>query len=442
MEAPTRYARSGELRIAYQVLGDGPFDLVFAPGYLSHLEQNQWWPPYRAFFERMARFSRLLVFDRRGTGLSDRILALGSFEELMDDIGAVLDAAGSERAALFGGAEGGPMCALFAATYPERTTALVLGASYARRKWAPDYPWGLDEETQNRILDGYEERWGRAGFGSRAIAPSLAEDERFQTWYAQAQRFSGTPASARAWFRVTMEIDIRDVLPAIRVPTLVIHRTGDRVIPVESGRYLAQQIPNAKYVEFPGDDHFPFVGDSQSIVDEVEEFLTGSRPQREPDRVLATVLFTDIVESTRLAAELGDRRWTQLLAEHNRVVRAELERHRGKVVRVEGDGSLSTFDGPARAVGCALAIRDGVQALGLEIRAGLHTGEVELAPTGVEGIAVHIGARVASLAESGEVLASSTVKDLVVGSGIEFADRGVRALKGVPGEWRLYAVTD
>lgn len=442
MEAPTRYARSGELRIAYQVLGDGPFDLVFAPGYLSHLEQNQWWPPYRAFFERMARFSRLLVFDRRGTGLSDRILALGSFEELMDDIGAVLDAAGSERAALFGGAEGGPMCALFAATYPERTTALVLGASYARRKWAPDYPWGLDEETQNRILDGYEERWGRAGFGSRAIAPSLAEDERFQTWYAQAQRFSGTPASARAWFRVTMEIDIRDVLPAIRVPTLVIHRTGDRVIPVESGRYLAQQIPNAKYVEFPGDDHFPFVGDSQSIVDEVEEFLTGSRPQREPDRVLATVLFTDIVESTRLAAELGDRRWTELLAEHNRVVRAELERHRGKVVRVEGDGSLSTFDGPARAVGCALAIRDGVQALGLEIRAGLHTGEVELAPTGVEGIAVHIGARVASLAESGEVLASSTVKDLVVGSSIEFADRGVRALKGVPGEWRLYAVTN
>jgi pimeloyl-ACP methyl ester carboxylesterase len=294
----TRYARSGELRIAYQVHGDGPIDLLFAPGYLSHLEQNQWLPAYAAFFERLAAFSRLIVFDRRGTGLSDRILALGSFEELMDDIGVVLDAAGSERAALFGGAEGGPMCALFAATFPERTAALVLGASYARRGWAPDYPWGLDEETQNRILDGYEERWGRPGFGARSIAPSLIDDERFQVWYAQAQRFSGTPASARAWFRVTMDIDIREVLPAIRVPTLVVHRTGDRVIPVESGRHLAEHIPDAKYVELPGHDHFPFVGDMNAIVDEVEEFLTGSRPVRQRDRVLATVLFTDIVGST------------------------------------------------------------------------------------------------------------------------------------------------
>lgn len=440
MEAETRYARSGDLRIAYQVHGDGPVDLVFAPGYLSHLEQNQWWPEYSAFFEKMASFSRLIVFDRRGTGLSDRILTLGSFEELMDDIGVVLDAAGSERAALFGGAEGGPMCALFAATFPERTSALILGASYARRGWAPDYPWGLDEETQQRILDGYEERWGRIGFGARALAPSRVDDDRFQAWYAQAQRFSGTPASARAWFRITMEIDVRNVLPAIRVPTLVIHRSGDRVIPIESGRYLAEHIPDAKLVEVPGDDHFPFVGDIDSIVDEVEEFLTGSRRAREPDRVLATVLFTDIVDSTGLAAELGDRRWTELLAEHHRVVRAELERHRGKVVRVEGDGTLSTFDGPARAVGCATAIRDAMRPLGVEIRAGLHTGEIELAGSGVEGIAVHIGARVSALAAPGEVLASSTVKDLVVGSGIEFADRGAHELKGVPGEWRLYGV--
>ena len=442
MEAETRYAKSGDLRIAYQIQGDGPIDLLFAPGYLSHLEQNQWWPAYAAFFARMASFSRLIVFDRRGTGLSDRILALGSFEELMDDIGVVLDAAGSERAALFGGAEGGPMCALFAATFPERTTALVLGASYARRGWAPDYPWGLDEETQQRILAGYEERWGRPGFGARAIAPTLADDERFQAWYAQAQRFSGTPASAREWFRITMDIDVRDVLPAIRVPTLVVHRSGDRVIPVESGRYLAEHIPDAKYSELPGHDHFPFVGDMDAILDEVEEFLTGSRPTREPDRVLATVLFTDIVRSTERAAALGDRRWTELLAEHHRVVRAALEDHRGKAVRIEGDGTLSTFDGPARAVNCATAVRRALASLDLEIRAGVHTGEIELAPSGVEGIAVHIGARVASLAASGEVLVSSTVKDLVVGSGIVFADRGRHELKGVPGEWQLYAVAD
>ena len=440
MEAETRYARSGDLRIAFQVHGDGPIDLVFAPGYLSHLEQNQWWPGYAEFFDKMASFSRLIVFDRRGTGLSDRVLTLGSFEELMDDIGAVMDAAGSERAALFGGAEGGPMCALFAATFPERTSALILGASYARRGWAPNYPWGLDDETQQRILGGYEERWGRPGFGARSIAPTLVDDERFQTWYAQAQRFSGTPAAARAWFRVTMEIDVRDVLPAIRVPTLVIHRTGDRVIPVESGRYLAEHIADAKYAELPGVDHFPFVGDIDAIVDEVEEFLTGSRRAREPDRVLATVLFTDIVGSTQRAAELGDRRWASLLAEHHRVVRAELERHRGRVVRIEGDGTLSTFDGPARAVNCASAIRQALVSLGVDIRAGLHTGEIELVETGVEGIAVHIGARVAALAMPGEVLTSSTVKDLVVGSGIEFADRGTHSLKGVPGDWQLYAV--
>jgi len=441
MEVETRYAKSGDLRIAYQVHGDGPIDLLFAPGYLSHLEQNQWWPAYAAFFARMASFSRLIVFDRRGTGLSDRILALGSFEELMDDIGVVLDAAGSERAALFGGAEGGPMCALFAATFPERTTALVLGASYARRGWAPDYPWGLDEETQRRVLDGYEDRWGRPGFGSRAMAPTLVDDERFQAWNAQAQRFAGTPASAREWFRITMDIDVRDVLPAIRVPTLVFHRSGDRVIPVESGRYLAAHIPNAKYVELPGHDHLPFVGDdNNAIVDEIEEFLTGSRRPREPDRVLATVLFTDVVGSTELAAELGDKRWTELLAEHHGIVRTALEHHRGKVVRIEGDGTLSTFDGPARAVNCATAIRHALAPLDLEIRAGLHTGEIELAPSGVEGIAVHIGARVASLAAPGEVLVSSTVKDLVVGSGLAFADRGRYELKGVPGEWQVYAV--
>ena len=441
MQSETRYARSGDLNIAYQVLGDGPIDFVFTPGYMSHLEQNQWWPAYRGFLERMASFSRLLVFDRRGTGLSDRILALGSFEEMMDDIRAVMDAAGSERAALLGGAEGGPICALFAATFPERTSALVLVGSYARRTWAPDYPWGLDEETQQRILQGYEKNWGKQDFGLSTLAPSAVGDERFAEWYAQACRFAGTPSSARAWFQVTMEIDIRDVLPAIRVPTLVVQLAGDRVIPVEAGRYLATHIADAKYVVLDGIDHLPVTAGAGAVVDEIEEFLTGSRSSREPDRVLATVLFTDIVGSTERAAELGDRDWTALLAEHHALVRDRLEQFRGKEIRISGDGFLATFDGPARAVRCACAIRDGVRGLGLEIRAGLHTGEIELADTGVEGLAVHLGARISALALAGEVLVSSTVKDLVVGSGIEFVDRGEFELKGVPGEWRVHAVT-
>ncbi len=442
MHARTRYARSGDLYLAYQVLGDGPIDLVWAPGYMSHVEQNQWWPSYARFLGRLASFSRLIMFDRRGTGLSDRRLELGSFEEMMDDVSAVMEAAGSERAALFGGAEGGPMCALFAATFPERTSALVLGASYARRTSAPDYPWGIDAETRQKIFASYETSWGGEEFGVRALAPTSAEDPRFRQWFAQACRFAGTPSSALAWFKVTMEIDIRDVLPAIRVPTLVVHRSEDRVIPVEAGRYLAEHIPEAKYVELEGADHFPFEGDTEPVLDAVEEFLTGSRRHREPDRVLATVLFTDIVGSTERAAELGDRAWTALLASHHALVRERLERFRGREIRISGDGFLATFDGPARAVRCACAIRDAVRGLGIEIRAGLHTGELELAETGVEGIAVHLGARIADLAQASEVLVSSTVKDLVVGSGIGFAERGTYELKGVPGDWRVYLVSD
>ena len=440
MNGETRYARSGDLRIAYQVLGDGPIDLVWAPGYLSHLEQNQWWPSYASLIERMASFSRLIVFDRRGTGLSDRILSLGSFEELLDDITAVLDAASSERAALFGGAESGPMCALYAATFPERVSALVLGASYPRRTVAPGFPWGFDEDRQDEVLASYDTRWGTPSFGVRSLAPSLADDERFRQWHAQACRFAGTPASAVAWFRITMEIDIRDVLPAIRVPTLVIHRTGDRVVPVGAGRYLADKIPDARLLELPGADHYPFSGDYEPALEEIEEFLTGSRRRREPDRVLSTMLFTDIVGSTERAAELGDQRWTALLADHHRVVREQLDRHRGQEVRVVGDSFLATFDGPARAIRCASAIREAVGVLGIEVRAGLHTGEIELAPSGIEGLAVHIGARVAALADAGEILVSSTVKDLVAGSGFVFDDRGRHVLKGVPGDWQLHAV--
>lgn len=440
MNGETRYARSGDLRIAYQVIGDGPIDLVWAPGYLSHLEQNQWWPAYASLLERLASFSRLIVFDRRGTGLSDRILSLGSFEELLDDITAVLDAASSKRAALFGGAESGPMCVLYAATFPERVAALVLGASYPRRTVAPGFPWGFDEARQAEVLESYETRWGTPSFGVRSLAPSLADDEQFREWHAQACRFAGTPASAVAWFRITMEIDIRDVLPAIRVPTLVIHRTDDRVVPVGAGRYLAEHIPDARLLELPGADHYPFSGDFEPALEEIEEFLTGSRGHREPDRVLATMLFTDIVGSTERAVELGDRRWKELLAGHHRVVRAALTQHRGNEIRLTGDGFLATFDGPARAIRCAEVIRDGVRGLGLEIRAGLHTGEIELASSGVEGVAVHLGARVSSLAGAGEILVSSTVKDLVVGSGVSFEDRGAHTLRGVPGEWRVYAV--
>ena len=408
---------------------------------MSHLEQNWTWPAYADFLERMASFSRLILFDRRGTGLSDRILSLGSFEELLDDMRAVLDAVGSERAALFGGAEGGPMCALFAATFPERTAALVLGGSYPRRTWAPDYPLGLDEAARERILGAYDARWGSERFGVHKVAPTLADDAQFKRWHAQACRFAGTPGAARAWFQITMEIDVRDVLPAIRVPTLVLHRTGDLVVPVEAGRYLAEHIPNATLVEFEGADHYPFVGDDDPFLDEVEEFLTGSKRPRQPDRVLATVLFTDIVGSTERAVELGDRRWKTLLDDHHRLVRTELARARGREIRIAGDGFLATFDGPARAIRCACTIRDAVRELGLEIRAGLHTGEIELTGAGIEGIAVHIGARVAELAGAGEVLASSTVKDLVAGSGLEFADRGTHVLKGVPGEWRVHAVS-
>ncbi|HEY6112905.1 MAG TPA: alpha/beta hydrolase, partial [Gaiellaceae bacterium] len=312
MEAETRYAKSGELSIAYQVHGEGPVDLLLAPGYLTHLEQNQWWPGYEHFLERLRSFSRLILFDRRGTGLSDRILALGSFEELLDDIRAVLDATSSEKVALVGQAEGGPMCALFAATFPERTSALVLNASYARRMWAPDYPWGLDDASRKRILEGYEARWGSERFALRALARSMEGDAEFRRWYTQACRFAGTPGSARAWFEAQMQIDIREVLPAIRVPTLIVHRIDDPVVPIQASRHLAENISGSKLVELPGEDHFPFVGDADGLVDEVEEFLTGSRPTREPDRVLATVLFTVIVSSTEHAAELGDRRWTEL----------------------------------------------------------------------------------------------------------------------------------
>jgi len=439
VQPETKYAKTGDLFIAYQVMGEGPLDLVYAPAYSTHLELNWEWPPYARFLQRLASFSRLLLFDRRGTGLSDPAPVPSTLEQTMDDLRAVMDAERSERAALFGWGEGGPMSALFAATYPEPTSGLVLYASFAKGSWSPDFPWGMTLEMQELFLDILDRRWGRDVVAAGAVAPSVHRDEDFRRWLLRFQR-GMSPGAAKGWFRMTTEIDIRHVLPAIRVPTLVLHRTDDRMRPVGGSRFIAEQIPGSKYVELPGTDNGPFVGDADALVDEVQEFLTGIRPAPELDRVLATVLFTDIVGSTEKAATLGDRRWRELLDAHDERIRALIERFRGREVNTAGDGFLAAFDGPGRAVRCAQSIAEAVLALGLEIRAGVHTGEIELAGDDIRGIAVHIGARVSALAGPGEVLVSSTVKDLVAGSGLSFEDRGVHTLKGVPDEWHLYAV--
>ena len=437
----TRYAQSGDVNIAFQVVGDGPLDLVYVPGWVSHLEYFWQEPSYAAFLRRLASFSRLILFDKRGTGMSDRVpdSELPTLEQRMDDVRAVMDAVGSEEAALLGMSEGGPMCLLFAATYPERTRAVIILGSYARRTWAPDHPWAPTEADHEAFIEEVARDWGGA-VGLAARAPSQVGNEAFSRWWSTYLRMSASPGAAKTFTRMNAQIDVRDVLPLVQVPTLIVHRGGDRAMSVEGSRYMAERIEGARYVELPGEDHLPFVGDQDQILDEVEEFLTGVRRGPEPDRVLATVLFTDIVGSTGRAAELGDRRWRELLEAHHAAVRGELERFRGREVDTAGDGFLATFDGPARAIRCATAIRGAVERLGLTIRAGLHTGECELHGNNVSGLAVHMGARVAALASPSEVLVSSTVKDLVAGSGIEFDDRGVHELKGIPGDWRLYAV--
>jgi class 3 adenylate cyclase len=443
MQPETRYAKSGDVHIAYQVTGDGPLDLVWIHGWISHLEYAWEYPPFVHCLRRLGAFTRLIRLDKRGTGLSDRvsIAELPTLEQRMDDVRAVLDAVGSERAALLGASEGGPMCALFAATYPERSAALVLYGSYAKSVASPDHPWGFspDFSAREQELDRLTENWGKT-VRQDQFAPGSTVDRAYLEWSAAYNRLGASPGAAVALLRMNHEIDMRNVLPSIRVPTLVVHRTDDGIAAVEAGRYMAERIPGAKYVELPGRDHSIWAGDSDVVLDEIEEFLTGVRPVAEADRVLATVLFTDIVGSTRHLAELGDRRWTSLLDEHFRLARREIARHRGREIKTTGDGLLATFDGPARAVRCAIAVRNGVRQHGIQIRAGLHTGEVDLLDRDLGGIAVHLGARVMAEAETGEVLVSSTVKDLVAGSGIEFNDRGARTLKGVPGEWRLFRV--
>jgi len=431
----THYAKSGDVRIAYQVAGGGPFDLVFVPGFISNLDLA-WEDPNRAhFFSRLASFSRLILFDKRGTGLSDRVGSVASLEERMDDVRAVMDALESERAALFGISEGGAMSMLFAATYPERTRALVLYGSYGH------FPlWVLPPDKFKAFMEIVERDWG-TGATARFFAPSKAEDETFRRGWARFERLGASPSAVAALFRMNNEIDVRHVAPAIRVPTLVIHKTGDTRVSVEAGRFLGSAIPGAKFVELPGCDHVLWVGDVDRIADEIEEFLTGSRSEMEPDRVLATVMFTDIVDSTKRASELGDRRWQGLLEQHNQILRRELEKFRGREVKTLGDGVLATFDGPARAVRCATSMVESVRSLDLQLRGGVHTGEVETKGDDIGGIAVHIAARIAALAQGGQVLVSSTVRDLVAGSNLRFIDQGARTLKGIPEEVRLYAVS-
>ncbi len=438
MKPETRYATSGDVHIAYQVTGSGPIDVVLVPGFMSHLDAD-WDNPVRArLLQRLSSFCRLIRLDKRGTGLSDRV-KIGTLEERMDDVRAVMDAAGSEKAALFGYSEGGPMSILFSATYPERTTALIIYGSYARRLRAPDHPHGMSPEEFDAFIQRLEREWGGPA-AMDMFVPSMANDPAAREGFANYLRQAASPGTVVDIMRMNREIDVRPILPAVRVPTLVLHRNGDRLTHIGQGQYLADQIRGARMRELRGEDHAWTAGDGDTVVDEIEEFLTGSRHDSEPDRILTTVLFTDIAGSTERAAALGDRRWRELLEQHHAMVRRKLAEYRGREIDTAGDGFLMSFDGPARGVRCANAVIDDARSLGLEVRAGLHTGECEIMGDKLSGLAVHIGARVAANASPGEVLVSSTVKDLVAGSGLRFSDRGMRTLKGIPGEWRIFAL--
>jgi class 3 adenylate cyclase len=436
----TSYARSGDVHIAYQVFGRGELDLVLVPGYVTHIELMWEHEPAARFLEALASFARVIVFDRRGSGLSDPVSDAPTLEVRMDDVRAVMDAAGSERAALLGISEGVPMSILFAATYPDRVEALVCSGGMARSTWAEDYPWPLPAEA---IIESSVEfilpHWGD-GSVIEVVAPSQSENPATRAFLGRMQRATASPGMIAGLGQMFLELDIREVVPTVHTPTLVLHRVHDRLVNVRNGRWLAEHLPNARLVELAGDDHVPWYEGADEWLGEVQEFLTGTRASPEIDRILATVLFTDIVGSTQTAAKLGDHRWRELLEEHRRAVRESLERFRGHEVKTIGDGFLATFDGPARGVHCARSIIESSAPLGLEIRAGLHTGECEVMGDDIGGMAVHIASRVSGLAGPGEVLVSRTVKDLVVGSGIDFSDRGEHTLKGVPDSWRLHAV--
>jgi pimeloyl-ACP methyl ester carboxylesterase/class 3 adenylate cyclase len=441
MTVETRYAKTGDIHIAYQVVGDGPVDIVLAAEFWHSIEVQWDQPELAAFLERLSSFGRLISFDQRGSGVSDPVSLreLTSLDLWMDDINVVMDEVGSESAILYGIGGGGTMSMLFAATHPQRVSGLVLVNSFARLSRAPDYPWGRGPELEEEVQHVMRTGWGRGVFLD-LVAPSRVGDEEFRRWWARYQRIGSSPGTVMSMRRMLGQIDVRDVLPSIRAPTLVLHRAQTTWNRVEHGRYLAEHIPGARLVEVPGADHFFFLGDSEAILREIEQFVAGIAGPPESDRQLSTVLFTDIVGSTSLAAEIGDKRWKDVLEAQRALVRRELARFQGREIDTAGDGFFASFDGPARAVLCARVLRDAVRALGIEIRAGLHTGEVELLAGGLAGVAVHIGQRVLAEADSGEVLVSSTVKDLTAGSGLEFEDRGLHELKGVPDEWRLFAV--
>jgi len=434
------YAKSADVHIAYQVAGEGPIDLVFVNGWVTNLQLMWEDAGWSAFFRRLASFSRLILFDKRGTGLSDRVSVreMPTLEERMDDVRAVMDAVGSRQAFVFGVSEGGPMSVLFAASYPERTQGLVLYGSFPRITSSEDYPWGFLPEQVEPLLALAERSWGDGTFSGNLVAPSELPGRL--PYFARLEREGASPGAVIALIRMVADIDVRAVLHSIPVPTLIIHRDRDAIAPIEGARYMSGQIPRAQFVELEG-EHSPLAGDTDTILDRVEEFVTGRRGERHPDRVLATVMFTDIVDSTSRAAALGDRRWSELLEDHYRLIRQQLPRFGGLEVKTIGDGFLATFDGPARAVRCALAAIEANREIGVILRAGLHTGECERRGEDIAGIAVHIGARVAALAGPGEVLVSRTVKDLVAGSGLQFEDRGSYALKGVPDDWHIFAVS-
>ena len=436
----TRYTQAGDVSIAYQVFGEGDLDLVLVQGYATHLDLDWESPAWRTFAEGLGSFARVLHFDKRGSGLSDRVDAVPTLEERIDDVRAVMDAAGSERAVLFGVSEGAPMSLLFAATHPERTEALVLYGGMARSTWAPDYPWATPAADLLQSAQEMIAPYLYTGEDVEVWMPSYADDPEVQEYAGRYRRAAASPGAMAKLFLMFLDVDVRHVLPSIRVPTLVLHRRGDRVVNRRAGEWMAQQIAGAKYVELPGQDHFPWVADSAPIVAEIREFLTGDRgPLPATDRVLATVMLTDIVGSTERATSLGDAAWRSLLERYQRAVSAEITRHRGQEIKSTGDGTLATFDGPGRAIQCAKAIRSAVTDLGLQVRIGLHCGEVEVMGADVGGIAVHIAARIGAAAAPDEVLVSSTVKDLVAGSGVTFEDRGTPVLKDIGHPWQCFA---
>ena len=440
----TRYTRSGDVHLAYQVFGEGSLDIVIVPSWVGNVEH--WWdhPAPARFFRRLADFARVILFDGRGIGLSDPGPGLPTLEDRVDDVLAVMDAVDSSRAALFGEADAAAVSILAAASHPERVESLVFVNAYATSRWQEDYPWAPKPEERAEQIEGIVAAWGQGGpaadFAIALLAPTVAGDESFKEWWVSMSRQSTSPGQLRRALEMNADMDVRPVLGSIKVPTLVLHRQDNKAVPVENARYLASHVPGAKLVELEGADHLPFTGDVESLVGEVEEFLTGTRGSVGDERVLATILFTDIVDSTRRASELGDRRWRELLDTYDDVVRRQLERFRGRPVKATGDGHLATFDGPARAIHCTRSIAVQTARLGLQLRAGIHTGECEMRGDDVGGIAVHVASRILGVAAPGEVMVSSTVRDLVVGSGIRFEDRGSHVLRGVPEPWRLLCV--